>query len=145
MLIRRVEPNDLAGVLALYHQLHPDEDLPSEEALRTVWPQLLTSSLVHVLVGEMDGALVCTCTLLIVPNLTRQARPYALVENVVTDRAYRRQGLGTTILRHALEQAWEEGCYKVMLLTGRDETVRFYQQAGFKTGVKAGLVAHRAD
>jgi GNAT superfamily N-acetyltransferase len=142
MLFRRIEPNDLTGVLALYHQLHPDEELPSEESLRTVWPQLLTSPLVHLLVGELDGALVCTCTLVIVPNLTRQARPYALVENVVTDRAYRRQGIGTAILRHALEQAWEEGCYKVMLLTGRDDTVRFYEQAGFRSDMKTGLVAH---
>ena len=144
MHIRRIEPADLRGLLALYHQLHPDEPPPPEEALRRVWPQLLTDSRVSVFVGEFEATLVATCMLAIIPNLTRGARPYGLIENVVTERSQRRRGLGTSILRHALAHAWDEGCYKVMLLTGshRQETLRFYERAGFRTGVKTGLVAH---
>lgn len=144
MIIRRIEPADLGHLLGLYHQLHPDEPPPAEGALREVWPQLLADARVIVFVGEAEATLVATCTLSITPNLTRGARPYGLIENVVTSRAYRRRGLGTTMMRHALEYAWEAGCYKVMLLTGsaREQTLRFYEGVGFRRGLKAGLVAH---
>ena len=84
MLIRRIEPGDLAPLLALYHQLHPEDEIPSEGAVRGVWPQLLTDPRVVVFVGMVDHAIVCTCTLATIPNLTRGAHPYGLIENVVT-------------------------------------------------------------
>ena len=144
MLIRRIEANDLVPLLELYHQLHPDDEPPSPEAVRTVWPQLLTDPRVTVFVGVLNEAIVCTCTLATVPNLTRGAQPYALLENVVTARLHRREGLGTSLIQHALAHAWELGCYKVMLLTGsRGEGAhQFYEQAGFRPGIKAGFVAH---
>lgn len=83
-----------------------------------------------------------TCTLATIPNLTRSARPYGLIENVVTHPDFRRRGFATALLRHALQVAWEQGCYKVMFLTGGDgATLRFYEQAGFRAGVKVGFVA----
>jgi len=40
-----------------------------------------------------------------------------------------------------LSFAWQQRCYKVMLLTGRPEVVGFYQQVGFQTEGKIGLIA----
>lgn len=62
----------------------------------------------------------------------------------VTADAHRGKGYGTAVLRQALERAWEADCYKVMLLTGssRPAVRRFYEQAGFRTGLKTGFVAH---
>jgi GNAT superfamily N-acetyltransferase len=79
----------------------------------------------------------------IILNLTRGARPYGLIENVVTHPDWRRRGIGTRILKSSLELAWEQDCYKVMLLTGRKDeaTLRFYQEAGFEAGVKTGFIA----
>lgn len=42
---------------------------------------------------EEEGRLLATCNLSIIPNLTRGARPFARIENVVRPTAYRRQGL----------------------------------------------------
>jgi GNAT superfamily N-acetyltransferase len=75
----------------------------------------------------------------IVPNLTRGGRPYALVENVVTHAAWRKRGFGSAILAEAARRAWEQDCYKVMLMTGSNDpaTLAFYANAGFeqtKTG-----------
>ena len=95
-------------------------------------------------INEMDGKLVSTCTLTVIPNLTHGARPYGLIENVVTHPDYRKQGLGNQILDYALSAAWEQNCYKVMLMTGskREETLRFYENAGFQSGVKTGFIAY---
>lgn len=92
-----------------------------------------------LLVGLLDGVPVATCTLIVIPNLTRQAMPYALIENVATDRRHRRQGFGTAILHEASHRAFAAGCYKVMLMTGSKDpaVLRFYEKAGFeqsKTG-----------
>jgi GNAT superfamily N-acetyltransferase len=78
-----------------------------------------------------------------VPNLTRGARPYGLIENVVTHPDWRGRGIGTAVLHHALNLAWDADCYKVMLLTGRTDeaTLGFYERAGFAGGEKTGFVA----
>jgi GNAT superfamily N-acetyltransferase len=144
MTVRLAEPADLKGLLALYIDLHPvDESPPAQLILDQVWIEILSNRWQYVFLIEQDGRLVSSCVLQVVPNLTRGARPYGLIENVVTSKDKRGQGLGSQVLRAALDLAWEKGCYKIMLQTGRTdpEVFRFYEKAGFKTGVKTGLVA----
>lgn len=141
---RTIRADELAGLLELYQHLNSDEPpLPTDAVLHQVWNDFLTDPKIHCIVGEADGRLVCSCTLVIVPNLTRGARPYGLIENVVTHEAYRKKGFGSGLMHYALELAWEKQCYKVMLLTGRkqEETLRFYEKAGFQSGIKTGFVA----
>jgi GNAT superfamily N-acetyltransferase len=136
---------DLPGLLALYRQLIPADPALAPAAARARLDALLASPLVHLLVAEAEGMLAATCLLLVIPNLTRGGRPFALVENVVTDAALRRRGIGTALLGAALERAWAADCYKVMLATGRtDEAVlRFYERAGFTRGGKTLFQARR--
>lgn len=91
-----------------------------------------------MLVARLGRAVVGTCTLTIVPGLTRGGRSYAIIENVVTDATQRRRGVGRALLDAALGRAWEAGCYKATLATGskREETLRFYESAGFVRGKK---------
>ena len=141
--LREIAGDELSALLFLYAHLHPDDAiLPLGEAA-PLWETLRQDPNQHCLGAYWNGSLVATCTLVVVPNLTRGGRPYGLIENVVTHPDYRRRGLGTAVLKHALQIAWERGCYKVMLLTGskNEATLRFYEQAGFERGVKTGFVA----
>lgn len=143
--VRPIEKDELVKLLALYKHLHKDDvPLDIDHRLEALWNEILDNPLLYYLVGEIDGQLISSCTLAIIPNLTRGARPYGLIENVVTHREYRGRGFGTRILRHALQVAWDSDCYKVMLLTGRKDkaTLRFYEKAGFKRGVKTGFIAY---
>ena len=144
MHVRRIDPDDLEPLLALYRQLNPDDDpLPPQREVAALWKSMVDDPHLQIFVIEFDGRLVAAATLVLVPNLTRGARPYGLVENVVTEREHRRKGYATAVLQHALEHAWSANCYKVMLLTGsrREETLRVYQKAGFRRGLKTGFVA----
>ena len=146
--IRDAQPNELPALLALYEHLHAaDEPLPNDTTVQQVWDDICRDPKLHCLVAKMDGVFVASCILAIIPNLTRGTRPYGLIENVVTHADYRRQGIGTALLQHALAIAWEHNCYKVMLLTGRkDEGVfRFYEKAGFRRDVKTGFIAYPDD
>ena len=141
--IREVADEELFALLRLYAHLHPeDEMLPLGEAAQT-WKTLRQDPNQQCWGAYWNGSLAATCILIVVPNLTRGGRPYGLIENVVTHPDYRRRGLGTAVLKHALQAAWERGCYKVMLLTGSktESTLRFYEKAGFERGVKTSFVA----
>jgi GNAT superfamily N-acetyltransferase len=144
--IRKIRQDELPSLLSLYRHLHPsDPELAVTTDVEHLWRRIFADSQSHYLVADVAGKIVSSCTLAIILNLTRGARPYGLIENVVTHPDFRRRGIGTRILQSALELAWEHDCYKVMLLTGRKDeaTLRFYQQAGFEAGVKTGLVAKR--
>ena len=149
MNLRRATEPDLPAILRLYHFLNPDDPVqdPEDEAVRQLWHEIMDHDRLRYFVAEIDSRVVATCTLALIPNLTRNLKPYGVIENVVTDPEFRQQGFATGVLRHALRDAWAEGCYKVMLATGskRESTLRFYEKAGFKRGLKTGFVAHPAD
>ena len=128
--VRPIQSGELDALLDLYKHLHnKDEPLPRPQ-VRAAWQEMLSNPRMHCLVVEHDSRLVSSCVLTIIPNLTRGARPYGLIENVVTHTDYRQRGLGTAVLRHALQTAWRANCYKVMLLTGRKDPAvhRFYEK-----------------
>ena len=135
----------LQELLELYVYLHPDEPiLEINERIEYLWKKILNTPDIFYLGTEIDGKLVSTGTITVIPNLTRGARPYGVIENVVTHPDHRRKGLGTQILKFALSVAWKRNCYKVMLQTSSkdEEILRFYEKAGFKQGIKTGFVAY---
>ncbi|WP_243759465.1 GNAT family N-acetyltransferase [Achromobacter insolitus] len=144
MLIRELGQPDLKELLVLYAHLHEvDEPTPPLAIVESVWSELLSSPRFRYFGAILDGQLVASCNLTIIPNLTRACRPYGLIENVVTHRAYRNRGFGKAVLARAVKVAWEQDCYKVMLMTGRKDeaTLRFYQPAGFDPKGKQAFVA----
>jgi GNAT superfamily N-acetyltransferase len=132
--IRPARPDDLPGVLALYRHLHFQDPVPDLAAAEGAWSALLSSGMTIPFVADVAGLLVSSCTLAIIPNLSRGARPCGVIENVVTHSDYRRGGLGRAVLRAAVDRAWSVNCYKVTLATGskQETTLAFYEAAGFR-------------
>jgi GNAT superfamily N-acetyltransferase len=141
--IRQADEKDLDSVLLLYSHLLDTFEKPADEVLRTTWCEIQSDPRMHFFILETDGTPVSMCVLSIIPNLTYGARPYALIENVVTRREYRNHGYGTALLVAVLNYAWQQRCYKVMLLTGRKDPAvyRLYEKAGFVRGFKEGFIA----
>lgn len=141
--VRFVKYDELNELLDLYRQLQPeDPDALNNENLHRVWNSIYNNPNLYYIVVEVDGKLVSSCNISIVENLTRNLQPYGLIENVITDSAYRKRGYATKALNKAVEIAKEKNCYKVMLLTGskKEETLRFYEKAGFARGIKTGFI-----
>lgn len=147
MDIRELRSHDLAALLELYTHLHErDDPLPAFAVVESVWQEALANPRIKYFGGFAAGALISSCTLTVIPNLTRACRPYGVIENVVTHAAHRAKGWGTAVLGHALGEAWRQHCYKVMLLTGRKDeaTLRFYERAGFDRHGKQAFLARPA-
>lgn len=142
-ILRPAGPDDLLGLLALYAELNPAD--PPLATARGRFAAILAQPGMTIFLAVRDGVPLASCTLVIVPNLTRAGAPYALIENVVTHDGARRQGLGRAVIRHAIDAAWRAECYKVMLLTGRSDTgaYDFYTSCGFKQD-KTGFQVRRA-
>ena len=150
LLVRAAEQADLPALLELYRDLNPrDSPLGLGDATR-VWRQVANYEGCTIFVGVLENALVTSCTLVVVPNLTRGGLPYALIENVVTGASHRKRGYGAAVLKHAIAEAWKHDCYKVMLLTGSKNpaTLKFYSDVGFeqnKTGFQIRQLPVRED
>ena len=144
VVIREIAASELDALLDLYRHLHDrDDPLPSRDRVEAVWDEIGGNPRLRYFGGYIDGRLVSSCTLAIVPNLTRGCRPWGVIENVVTHGDFRRRGYGKRLLEHATRHAWAEGCYKVMLQTGRknEGTYRFYESAGFDRDAKQAFLA----
>src|SRR5262249_1285102 len=128
--VRTARASDIERVLALYRQLHPGDPTLASEIAETIWHDIIGAPGTSVFLGSVGDQVVATCMLIVVRNLTRGGRPFGIIENVVTDSAHRRRGFGTLILAAAVERAWSENCYKVVLTTGstRQSTWEFYER-----------------
>ncbi len=141
-MVREIEEGELHQLLELYLHLHEDSVPELNGHITETWRDILADNHHHIIVFESDGRIVSSCVCIIVPNLTRGARPYALIENVVTHQDYRGKGYATACLHFARSIAQQSGCYKIMLLTGAkdDATLHFYRNAGYNSGDKTAFV-----
>lgn len=142
MLVREIQENELNDLLELYIHLH-ETDIPEQsKTLADTGETIINDKNHHIIVAEENGKLVSSVVCVIIPNLTRNVRPYAFIENVVTHSDYRKQGYATACLNYARDIAKKENCYKMMLLTGsKDEsTLNFYKQAGYNSADKTAFI-----
>ena len=139
--IREIIQDDLEDLLKLYEQLGQNPFVQVDEHILTVWNKILQNKDYHIVVADVDGAVVSTCTCVIIPNLTHNQRPYAVVENVVTDQNFRGKGYATSCLNYAKEIAIKNNCYKLMLMTGskKETTLNFYRNAGYTDKTKTAF------
>ncbi|EGF93645.1 acetyltransferase GNAT family protein [Asticcacaulis biprosthecium C19] len=150
LVIRPAASADLSHLLDLYRHLDAEDTRCPPGVAVDVFERFRRYDGSAILIGLIGEAMVASCTIVVIPNLTRGGMPYALIENVVTHGDCRGQGFGKAILAAAVERAWAQGCYKAMLMTGskKPETLAFYAAAGFeasKTGFQVRRLPPRAE
>lgn len=141
-MVREAKKEDLKEILELYLCLHEESVPEQSDHLTYTWKQIMEDENYHLIVNERNGKIVSSCVCVIIPNLTRNVRPYAFVENVVTHTDFRGQGLATECLNYAKQIAQQNDCYKMMLLTGskKKETLDFYSHAGYNSTDKTAFI-----
>lgn len=141
-MVREVNENELNELLELYLHLHEKSMPEFSEHLDRTWKTIMQDENHHIIVKIVDDKMVASCVCVIIPNLTRDVRPYAFIENVVTHADYRGKGYATECLNYAREIAENMNCYKMMLLTGskKEATLKFYENAGYNSTDKTAFI-----
>ncbi len=137
LVIRTAVVDDLPAILNLYQELDATYGHSPDEGgvdYRELWRQVMADTRQQVLVGEQDGEIVGTVTLILVPNLGHQGKPWAAVENVAVRSGRRGQGLGTALMSEATRIARSHGCYKIVLTSNlaRQQAHEFYRRLGWR-------------
>ena len=138
MIIRAAIRSDLGAILRLLRELGDTTHTQSanvrmSSAAVRAWTRMETDPDRTVLVAEQRGQIIGTLDLLVVANLTHDAQPWAVVDNLVVDPLTRGRGIGRALMEDALDRATRAGCYKVELLSheSRHGAHRFYAALGF--------------
>jgi len=133
--IRKATEQDISRILELYEQLTEEEHDLAPDKARRVFNDIASMPGHELLVAEEEGVVVGSMVMLIVPNLSHGALPWAIVENMVVDGKHRRRSIGRQLMEYAIERARGAGCYKVQLLSNKKrlEAHQFYESLGFET------------
>jgi ADP-ribose pyrophosphatase YjhB (NUDIX family)/ribosomal protein S18 acetylase RimI-like enzyme len=137
VVVREHRPEDEAIILEILQLIPVHRDL-SPEARRAAAQRLRESSGLDVLVAEIDGEAVGFLALSFVPGLTRLR---ALIGEVAVKPAYRRQGIGASLVEAAIRHATRRGATYLLVDTSRgDEAAQdFYRACGFESDGVAPL------
>ena len=143
--IRTATAADAESLYDLYHN-HLTSNPPIEPQDMAIWSEKIArfenDPFYHLLVGEVDGNIVSSVTLVVIENLTHNIRPYAVIENVVTHADHRGNHYATALMESASKIAAGLGCYKIMLMTGskKESTLNFYGYCGYNRNDKTGFI-----
>jgi ribosomal protein S18 acetylase RimI-like enzyme len=128
--IREAVASDANALVKLFQQLDPVAE-PSNSAIESVLS--LDNHNEVFAVGEFDGRVIATAQLVVFRNLVRAPRHRSIIESVVVDEAYRRQGVGKQLIRYLIGLAVERDCAFVALGSRGDREAAqvFYRALGF--------------
>ncbi|EFL40410.1 GNAT family N-acetyltransferase [Streptomyces griseoflavus] len=111
---QRESPEDLAPYLTALERLGAD---PNQ----------------HLVVAVREGRVVGTLQLTIVPGLSRRGATRSIIEAVRIHGDERGSGLGSRLIKWAIDASRREGCQLVQLTSDntRTDAHRFYERLGF--------------
>jgi GNAT superfamily N-acetyltransferase len=129
LIVRSAEASDSGSLTELIGQLGYGATADQVAERRA----LMAAEGRHVLVAELDGAVVGCLTTSVMRFLHRPA-PVGRISMMVVDEAVRGRGIGAALVRAAEEALAAQGCYMVEVTsnTRRTEAHRFYERLGYQ-------------
>ena len=142
---RLANVDDLGALLVLFAASDVSRSVEPRARAEQIWAETLAREGVAVFVSDADSRIVSTCMLITTPNLLRGGRQFGIVENVATHPGYQGRGHGRAVIAAALDEAWKQDCYQVLMQSGRADPHlhRFYEACGFVPGLRTAYCARR--
>jgi GNAT superfamily N-acetyltransferase len=138
LIIRRARRDDLGPIVRMLAddalgRLRERPEEPLAAGYLTAFAAIDADPNQYLIVAELDGAVIGTLQLTILPGLSYQGGKRALIEAVRVDAPLRGQGIGQRLIVWAIEQSRQENCFLVQLTSHnqRADAHRFYERLGF--------------
>ncbi len=135
LVITRAVPADIPQLCLLLEQLFTQEaefeaDHPAQE--RGLAAVINSQEIGDILVARHSGEVIGMVNILYTISTALGGR-VGILEDMVVLPSWRGSGVGSKLLRHAIESARNSGCKRITLLTDsdNDSAQRFYQRHGF--------------
>ncbi|HEY9338520.1 N-acetyltransferase family protein [Kribbella sp. NPDC004138] len=136
VLIRRATAADVAAIVAM---IADDQLGATRESLDDLTPYLAAFEQIDadpnqlLMVADRNDEVIGTLQLTIIPGLSRRGSTRGLIEAVRVAAPARGSGLGSTLIRWAVEESRTRGCALVQLTSDKTRTDahRFYTTLGF--------------
>ncbi len=131
LIIRELRKEDLwNGFLTTLDSLRQTSNIDRVKAEEIF--EKINSNQDHIItVAELDGKIVGATTFLIEPKFIHKGGLVGHIEDVVVEKDFQGQKIGEKIMKHLLEFAKNQGCYKT-ILDCTDDVKPFYEKLGFK-------------
>lgn len=134
--VRPATQDDLAAILALvaedsmHYFAEPGEVTDNQ---RAALEEIRADPNQEILVGEIDGVVVCTAQVTWMRMLSADGGLYCQVEAVRTSAARRGQGIGAALMAHIEDEARRRGAARMQLTSNRERlrAHEFYERLGF--------------
>lgn len=133
-VVRELEEKDLQrGFFETLSNLKSVGELSGDlERSKRILHEIKSNLLYKIFVAvKDDGEVVGATTLLIEQKFIHNGGKAGHIEDVVTHKDFQGMGIGSSVVRKAIEAAKEAGCYKIVLDCS-EENVPFYEKLGFR-------------
>ena len=145
VLFRRATRADLPSIVRLLaeddlgSQREQNED-PLPESYYSAYEEINKDPHHELIVAELDEAVIGTLHLMFLPSISFQGGLRAQIESVRIVNQHQGQGIGSEMMKWAIERAQARGAHIVQLTThkSREDAHRFYERLGFK-GTHLGM------
>ncbi|WP_380279777.1 GNAT family N-acetyltransferase [Kitasatospora purpeofusca] len=136
LTIRRATGDDLPAIVAMLADdpLGATRESPDDlTPYRAAFARIDTDPHQHLVVAERAGRTVGTLQLTVIPGLSRKGSTRTVIEAVRIHADERGTGLGTDLIRWAIERSRELDADLVQLTSDatRTDAHRFYERLGF--------------
>jgi glucosamine-phosphate N-acetyltransferase len=129
--IRKITESDMDnGFLESLDSLRKASDLDKQKA-KSILKEISKNPNHVIFVAVDDGRVIGSTTLLIEQKFIHGGGKVGHIEDVVVSAQHQGKGIGEMIIRHVLDYAKKQGCYKT-ILDCDDEVKPFYEKLGFK-------------
>ena len=145
MQIRALTVDDMESLSALYYQFWNEvSDVPKMKASF----HAMQSDEAYILLGaEEAGKLVGSVMGIVCRELYGDCAPFLVLEDMIVDQNYRKQGVGKLLFRELEKRAVLKGCAQVILVTdtSRKDAQGFYESMGFHPAANRGYKKKLGD
>jgi GNAT superfamily N-acetyltransferase len=130
--IVKAQESDISALTDLYSQLDSEDKLSIREAIQ-IFNKLKQYPDFSVYVARINDKIVGAFELLIMDNFAHNGAKSGIVEDLIVDKSMRSRGIGSTMMKYAIDLCRKNKCYKLVLSSNikREKAHEFYEKLGF--------------
>jgi glucosamine-phosphate N-acetyltransferase len=129
MYIRKLEKNDFKNYLKLMNQFRPIDIEINFELFSNIYDQIFKSSEIYIAI--LNENIIGSVTIIYEKKFINNCALYAHIEDVIVDKEFRNNKIGSKLLDYVKKIAIEKDCFKCTLVCNKNIST-FYLKNNFE-------------